>query len=110
MPSNLNHPPVIDYVNVSGYLSPHGVVTELSAGAHDPDNDPLSYQWDGIFAIKQPLSQQWLFQLCTFSAPTSPNTNVTCPVDQVRVASIELTVTDGNGGKATRELQVKMYP
>jgi Big-like domain-containing protein len=98
-PPPTNHPPEVT-VAPSATVTPvvQGGTTVLSVTAEDPDGDSLGYAWTQT----SPASPQG-----TFSSRTTRNPTWTAPtVGADTVFTFSVSITDGQGGSATRTCQV----
>ena len=83
-----NAPPTIQSLTASNLTPPTGVMLTFTAAASDPNNDPLSFAWD-------------------FGDGTNATTNigsVSHTYTTAGVVTMQLTVSDGQGGLAQQSL------
>ena len=82
-PDGSNPSPAIDWINASSTTANIGDPINLSAGAHDPDAEPLTTQW----SASDPA--------CAFGDNTILSTAITCP--NPGAITVQLQVNDTHG-------------
>ena len=88
----LNQPPVIDSLTSQWRQVKKNMSVPVECAARDPDGDELSYSWsvDGGEITGEGAVGNWV----------TPDANGTY--------TITVTVDDGNGGQATKSLEIKV--
>jgi outer membrane protein OmpA-like peptidoglycan-associated protein len=102
-----NRPPVIDSINynVIGTPQVEGQITDgetvrITGVAHDPDSDPLTYNWTASAGQLRGTGNQVTLDTTNVTAgPGAPPVNIT----------INLTVNDGRGGTDTRSTTLTVH-
>ena len=83
-------------------VAPSGSVT-FTCTASDPDGDTLSYMWDTCSGTTGCPS--WMHEKCGSISSTGSSITWTAPSGS-KTCTIEVTVSDGRGGTATKSTQI----
>lgn len=94
-----NQPPTVSLVASASTVNPGTQVT-IMAQASDPDNDPLTYQW-------QTTAGQLIGQGSMVTLDTS---NITSPSGAPVPVSVQVQVADGRGGQAQSQVLITVTP
>ena len=86
-----NSPPRIDSISASALSAPVNTTISLTALAHDPDLDPLFYQWSSTGS-------------CAFGTPTALSTTFLC--NDAGSHTVSLTVIDGVGQSVAQSFAI----